>query len=79
MNERTLNAKLFVVDEWGRFGGRAQNFAVTEDLIKPAKSVRKSYDFYLQKEKALKEKTEKEWQYLEAKERLREQQLAKPL
>ena len=78
MNERTLNAKLFVIDGLGRFGGRARNVAVTEDLIKLAKSARKSYDLLqeLQQEKACKENTEKERQDLEAREWLREQQLA---
>ena len=56
INERTLNAKLFVMHRSGRFGKLAQNVAVSEDLIKLAKSARKSYDLYLQQEKALKEK-----------------------
>jgi hypothetical protein len=77
MNERTLNAKLYVIDRLGRFGGRAQNVAVTEDLIKMVKSARKSYDLYLEQEKTLKEKTDKEPQNMEARERLRKQQLAK--
>ena len=58
LNDRTLNAKLFVIDRWCRFGRIAQNVPVTEDLIKLAKSIRKSHDWYLQQGKALKEKTE---------------------
>ena len=56
MNERTLNGKVFVIDGLGRFGRRGQNVAITERSIKLAKSARKSYDLYLQQEKALKEK-----------------------
>jgi len=56
MNEWTLNANLFVIDGLGIFRGRPQNVAITEDLIKIAKSVRKSYDLYLQKGKSLERK-----------------------
>ena len=48
MNGQTLNAKLCVIDKFGRFVGHAQNVAVTEDLIKLSKSTKKSYDFYLE-------------------------------
>ena len=43
MNERTLGAKLAVIDRWDRYLERPQNVVVTEDLIKLAKSARETY------------------------------------
>ena len=77
MNERTLNAKLFAVNRWGSFGEREQNAIIIENLIKLATFGRKSYELNIQQEKALKEKTEKDWQDLGARERLKKQQLAR--
>ena len=76
MNERTLNFKLFVADGLRRVGGSAQKVFVTEDLIKLAKSARKSYQNYLERQKEFRKNGEEERHKLENEEQQKEQPIA---
>jgi len=76
MSKYTLNAQLFAVDGLCRYGGRAKNVSLTGDRITLVQSTQSSYKCYLEHQRELEKKSEKEQMKLVEKVEKEKQMLA---